>query len=271
MWIVGTLVLFAIAIAAVVAIGWTPRAEASRPLWEIPDLGQAYTGIVGTLAGFAVASAIFIASLDFARASPAYATVIGMLLTAFLILVLAALMYASTPQAWDADDVAHQALSHVLANMCGCLGLAISWLAFVPLLEVIELPALAETFTWLLLLVALGGAAWTALFAFRLTTASAPACLAIPLLGFGLPALYRLVVVRLWPELWPETDPALSFVFFALAVAGFMFTLQAILLLTHGEKSMQQRLRRDGHRIALAYSEASVLAVGLVWFSVALP
>jgi hypothetical protein len=271
MWIVGTLILFAIAIASVVAIGWAPRAEASPPLWDIPSLGQTYTGIVGTLGGFTVASAIFIASLDSARRSPAYATVIGMLLVAFLILVFAALLYASAPQAWDADDLAHQAMSHLLANMGGCLGLSTSWLALVPLLELVELPALAETFTWLLLTVALGGAAWTALFAFRLTTARAAACLAIPIIGFGLPALYRLVVVPLWPALWPATDPALQFVFFSLAVAGLMFALQSILLLTHGDKRVQQRLRRDGHWVILAYSEAAVLAVGLLWFAVALP
>lgn len=271
MWVVGTLVLFAVAIAAVVIIGWISRAVPSPPLWDIPSLGQTYTGIVGTLAGFTIASAIFIASLDSARASPAYATVVGMLLVSFLILVFAALMYASTPHAHVAGDANVQALSHVLSNMGGCLGLATSWLALVPLLEVIGLPALAETFTWVLLIVALGGGGWTAMYAFRLTTANAPACLAILILGFALPALYRLVLVRLWPALWPANDPALQFVFFALAVAGFMFALQANLLLTYGNSTVQQLLRRDGHRIALVYSAAAVLSVGMIWFAVAVP
>jgi hypothetical protein len=270
MWVVGILILFAVSVTAVVAIGWTPRPVPSPPLWDIPGVGQMYTGIVGTIAGFSVASAIFIAGLEANRSSPEFITVIGMLLVAFLILVFAALQYASAPNIDDRDDAA-QTLSHVLANMCGCLGLALSWLALVPLLEMIHLPSLAATFIWLLLFVALAGGGWTALFAYRLTTANAAACLAIPVLGFALPALYRLVAVRLMPELWPATDVALQFTYVAFSVSGLVFAAHSWLLLTHGDKSVQQLLWRDGHRLALACSAAAVLAAGLTWFAVALP
>jgi len=200
MWVVGTLIMFAVGVAAIVAIGWTPRAMLGPPLWDISSLGGTYTGIVGTIAGFSVASAIFIAGLDVARTSPLFATVMGMLLAAFLILVFSALIYASTPNAPNiADHAVAQPLSHVRANMCGCLGLTLSWFALVPLLHMLGLPSLAVTFTWLLLFVAVAASGWVALFAYHLTSATVRACLAIPILGFGLAALYRLVGARLWP------------------------------------------------------------------------
>jgi hypothetical protein len=271
MWIVGSLIVFAAGLAAIVAIGWTPRAKPSPPPWDMPSLGGIYTGIVGTIAGFSVASAIFIAGLDVARTSPLFATVMGMVLVAFLILVFSALIYASTPNGPDmADHAVAQSLSYVLANMCGCLGLTISWLALVPLLQMLELSSLARVFTWMLLFVTLAGGGWVALFAYHLTSASARSCLAIPLLGFGLAGFDRLFAARLWPALWPATDAALQFAFIAMGVTGMIFTCHLGLLATHGSEA-GRRLQRGAHRAALAYSEAYVLTVGLIWLAVAMP
>lgn len=272
MWFAGTLVLFAAGVTAMVSIGWKPRAVASLPLWDISRQGGTYTGIVGTLGGFSVTSAIFVAGLDAARTSPAFATVIGMLLVAFLILVFAALLLASTPNAGETgDDAAAQSLSHAVANMGGCLGLSISWLALVPLLDMIGLPALARVFTWMLLLVALAAGGWVAVFDYRLTLANIPACLAIPVVGLGLPAVYRLIAVQRWPALWPATDAALHVVFVALGVAGLFMAFQGALLVAHGQEAGRRRLRWDGHRWVLAASAVYALAVGLTWFAVAMP
>ena len=269
MWVVGVFVLFVVAVTAVLGIGWRPRAVPSPPLWSIPSLSGTYTSIVGTIGGFSVASAIFIASLDTTRSSPLFGTVIGMLLVAFLILVLSALMYASTPNLPHDADTVTQRFAHILANMSGCEGLAISWLALVPLLQMIGLPSLAIAFTWLMLYVSLAGSAWTAMFAYRLTTASAAACLAVPVLGISLAALYRLVAVRLVPALWPTTDAALHFTFVGFVVAALTLSLHATLLTMHGDSRVVRRLQAEGHRVALAYSEAAALAVSLTWFAVA--
>jgi hypothetical protein len=272
MWIVGTLIMFAVGVAAIVAIGRTPRAMPGPPPWDISSLGGTYTGIVGTIAGFSVASAIFIAGLDVSRTSPLFATVMGMLLVAFLILVFSALIYASTPNAPDiADHAVAQPLAHVLANMCGCLGLTLSWLALVPLLQMLALSSLAVIFTWQLLFVTLAGGGWVAVFAYQLTTASARACLAMPVLGFGLVAVYRLIAARLWPALWPATDAALQFAFIAMGVAGMIFAFHLGLLAAHGSEAARGRLQRSAHRVALAYSEAYVLVVGLSWLAIATP
>ena len=272
MWIVGTLILFVIGVVLVLVIGWKPRPRPAPPLWDIPGLSGTYSGIVGTLAGFTVASAIFIAGLDGVRASPVFATVIGMLLIAFLILVLIALLYASTPSTREpAADPLIQSLSHVLANMGGCLGLTISWLALVPLLELIGLPALAGTFTWLLLGVALAAGAWVAVFANRLTRASTAACLAIPVLGFALAGFYCLGAARLWPALWPATDAALHFALIAFGVIGLLYLLHLGLLIVHGDAAARPRLLGEAHRIVLACSEVYALVVALLWFAVAMP
>lgn len=121
-----------------------------------------------------------------------------MLLVAFLILVFLAPTYASTPSgsALEADSTV-SALSHLMANVCGCLGLAVSWLALVPLLRLLSLSGLAEAFTWRLLSGTIAGACWVALFTSRLTLASAHAWLAPLLIGIGLPSLYRFVAAAL--------------------------------------------------------------------------
>jgi hypothetical protein len=121
----------------------------------------------------------------------------------------------------------------------------------------------------LIMVLAAGG--WIALFTCRLTMASARACSAIPVLGIALPALYRLVAVRLWPALWPAREPALHFAFIALGAAGLMFALHMGLLATHGNTQVQERLRRDGHRMVLAASQVYVAVVAMIWFAVALP
>jgi hypothetical protein len=89
----------AIGIAAAAALGRNPRPTQGEPVWDISSLGGTYIGIGGTLGGFSATSAVFVAGLDGARDSPAFASVIGMLLIAFLILIFSALLYASGPNA----------------------------------------------------------------------------------------------------------------------------------------------------------------------------
>ncbi len=171
-----------------------------------------------------------------------------MLLIAFLILIFSALLYASAPNApGDTTNPVIPSLSHLLANMCGCLGLAMSWLALVPLLRLLSLPELAAAFTWLLFSVNITGASWVALFAYHLTLANIRACLALPVLGFALPALYRLVAARVWPALWPAGDAVLYYAFVALGVSGIIFAVHLSLLAIYGSTSTVRFLRRNGH------------------------
>jgi hypothetical protein len=272
MWIVGAIVLLVAGAAITVAIGWTPRAGQCERLWDIPELSGAYTGIVGILAGFSVTSAIFIAGLRLGQASAAFADTIGMLLISFLVLVGSAMMYSDTPAfpaAKDESVVVFQSLSHVLANSSYFLGLALGWLALRPLLFMIDLPALADAFRWLLLATVVAGSARLTVFVYRMTAATGAACAAIPLVGIALPAVYWLLAQRVWPGLWPPNGATLRFTFVAFAVASIGFLHQAAILLVHGSPLLAG-LRRQGHRFALAYLQLVAISVGLVWFAVAM-
>jgi hypothetical protein len=271
MWIVGVVLLLVIGAVTVALIGWAPRPRAGDAMWDIPGLGGVYTGIVGTLAGFSIASATFIAGLSSARGTPAFAAAVGMLLVSFLILMSSAIMYSDTPSFPASDDdfvVVFQSLSHVFANASYFLGLGLAWLALRPLLVMIDLVSLAGAFSWLLLATMVAGGARLAVFVYRLTAASGIACLAIPILGIGLPAVYRFLTVRVWSELWPAADAAIWFAFVAFGVASVGFLHQTGLLLVHGGPSQEQRIRRYGHRFALAYLQVVAITLGLVWFAV---
>jgi hypothetical protein len=271
MWVIGTIILGIVGAAATTALGWTPRVTPGPSLSDASKLGGTNATSVGTLAGFSLTSAIFIANLDVARTSPMFATVFGMMLVGFLILVAATWIVGSTPSGSHTEDAAAQSLALVLGNLCANLGVSITWLALAPLMAVIGLPALADVFIWALLIMVLTAGGWVALFTSRLTMASPRACSAIPVLGLALPALYRLVAVRVWPALWPAGDAALLFAFVALGAAGLLFALHLGLLATHGNKPVQERLCQDGHRMVLAASQAYVAVVGLIWFAVARP
>jgi hypothetical protein len=271
-WVVGTLILLVAGATLIALIGWAPRRRASPVIWDISGLGGIYTGIIGILAGFSVGSATFIAGLGSARGTPAFAAAVGMLLVSFLILIGSAMMYSDTPSfpASDDDfDTVFQSLSYLFANASYLLGLSLGWLALRPLLVMINLPSLADAFTWLLLTTSVAGSARIAVFVYRLTTADGIACIAIPILGIGLPAIYRLLAVRVWPGLWPAADAPIWFAFVAFFVASVGFIHQTGLFLVHGGARLEQRVRQNGHRFALAYLQMVAIAIGLVWFAVA--
>jgi hypothetical protein len=273
MWLVGVLLLMAGAAAVAARIGWTARPDPGPPPWDIPGLSGPNTGVVGTLAGFSVASAIFIANLSLARESPAFAAVIGMPLVSFLILVTAAMVYSSTPNTQlsgdDDPNAAAQRLSHLLGNTGYFLGLSVGWFALPPLLEALRLPGLAGAFVGLLLAVVVIGGARLGILAYRLTAAPAHGCVVVPALGTALPTLYRVVAAVAAPWLWPTTDAALKLSFVAFGVAAVGFVLQTLLLLVHGNDPLRKRVQLVGHRAALAYETVVVTTIALIWFAVA--
>jgi hypothetical protein len=270
MWLLGTLLFVALSATVVLGLGWQPRAVQSPPPWDISAVGAGYTGIVGTLAGFSIASAIFIAGLSGARASPVFSTLIGMLLIAFLILVFSALILASTPNIPADGDAVTQTLAHFLANFSGCLGLTVSWLALVPLLDLLGLPSLGDVFAWLLLFVSVTGSGWVAVFTYLLTRASVRACLAIPVLGLLFAAIYWVLATRFLSPLWPMPDSALRFSFVAFGLAGACLAIHSSLLATHGSKAVHRWLVDAAHRLALALSASYSLVVAHIWFAVAM-
>jgi hypothetical protein len=96
------------------------------------------------------------------------------------------------------------------------------------------------------------------------------ACLTIPLLGFGAAATYRLLVVRLVPSLWPEQDAALAITLVVASLGGLGFAAETAMLAFHGDARLRTRLPGLGQRVVLAYVQAVVTVVALLWFVVAM-
>src|SRR5262249_32299373 len=159
-------------------------------------ISQRYIYIVGSLSGFSVASATFLAGFIERTGSAALLTVIGMFLTAFLVFVGTAMIFATvpgTPARKDADATNPQRTIYFLGNCGYYIGFAIAWYALRPFLTGIRLNFLADIFTWLLLFAGIAGAARLGFFLYLLNGHRGRACLALPLMGFVAAALYRFV------------------------------------------------------------------------------
>ena len=214
MWLGGVVVLLAAAVAAVTRLGREFRTAPTVVPWDIPAVASTYTGIVGALAGFTVASTVFLANLSGARGTEAFVATMGMFLIAFVGFLVASQMFGTlpnraTPGTAGEDDALAQRLGFLLAIVGYYIALSIGWLGLRPLLLGLGLRSLADVFAWLLLAAVFAGAARLGVFLYRLTRVGGAACLAVPLVGFGAAAAYRLVAVRFVPSLWPARDAPL--------------------------------------------------------------
>ena len=84
MWLGGVLVLLAAVVTAASLVGRTLRNAACSPVWDIPAVASTYTGIVGALAGFSVASMVFLATRTSAARTESFGVTMGWFLAAFI-------------------------------------------------------------------------------------------------------------------------------------------------------------------------------------------
>ncbi len=267
-WLAGVTVLLAAVTAASAWLGRGRRPGVVTPPWDIAAVASTYTGIAGVLADFAVTSAVFLANLDASTGPGPFAATMGMFLIAFVGFLVASQMFGTLPTraAPGTEDEAltpFQGLGFVLAIAGYYVGLSLSLLGLRPLLLVLGLDVLAEVFIWLLLATVLGGAGRLGVFLYRLTRVASVACLAVPGLGFGAAAAYRLVAARVVPELWPATDAPLRLALAVAGLAGLGFAAETALLAFQGEPRLQRKLR-GAERAVLAYVQAVVTVVALL-------
>ena len=97
MWVVGLLIFMPLVSAGIVCAGWEKNRVAVAPLWEPRSLAMPYTTVMGPLAAFSVASAIFVAGVSVTRQTQAFYTVVGMLLIAYIVFTGTAMMFISSP------------------------------------------------------------------------------------------------------------------------------------------------------------------------------
>jgi hypothetical protein len=277
MWIVGTVLLLAVAILLILFIAhWSPPAE-NRPVWHVPQVAMMYTGIVGTLAGFVIASSFFLANLIDDTNSSELETVIGMLLIGFFVLIGTAQTYGTTPNHPDglagtnAEDifVVVQKTIFLVAHINYYMGIMLAWLSLRPLAITIGLPTVAAILTWVLFFVVLAGAGRLGMHLFSLTTMGRLPTLLIPIIGLVLTSLYRLVLVPSLPALWPKFHPSLSYAVcaFILTAAAFMASSQLVMRLASPEGKPSFLV---SERVLLVYIQIVVCSIFLVWYSVAI-
>jgi len=276
MWVLGMILLFVFGAALAARIGWrTPRGLPAA-LIDIPKLSTSLTGIVGTLSGFTIASAIFLANLDTFRGSPSFGAVMGLFLIAFQILIATAIMFAIVPSLssktkQDDNAVQTQRILYSLSSTGFFLGLSLSWLGLIPLLQGLELDFLASLFSWLLLLALLAGGANLAIFLHTDLGAKLAAALAIPPLAFLSAGIFRLLAATSAPFLWPPRDAPLMFGITGYVLAAIGFSLQTAIVASFGRPAAQAFLRASGHRLLIVFVQATITAVALTWLSVVFP
>lgn len=276
MWLPAMLLLFVLDAALVARIGWRKPPGLPEPLVDIPKLSTSLTGIVGSLSGFTIASAIFLANLDSVRESDSFGAVMGLFLIAFQILIATAIMFAIVPSLsgkvkLDDDAVHAQRVLYSLASTGFFLGLSLSWIGLIPLLHGLELELLASLFAGLLVLALLAGATNLTIFLHTDLGANLAVGLTIPPLAFASAGLLRLLAATAAPALWPASNGPLIFGVAGYVLAATGFSLQTAIVATFGRPAARSLLRTGGHRLLSVVEQLTVTAVALTWLSVVFP
>jgi hypothetical protein len=269
MWVIGVSWLLLGSAAISVLLALRSRPNPALPLWDVSRVAGSYTTIAGSLSGFTVASAVFIANAT--RGSFEFEGAVGMFILAFLVLIASTMLFATTPNL--AGDVTQQYLtdqhlSYMMANTTFYVGIAISWLGLRLLLLAIEFNDFAETLTWVLLSAVLLGSMRLSMHLYRHTTINALACFAVVPLAMAMALLYR-ALGDTFDALWPDRDQPLAFATVAFFVAGTAYAYQTLLLTLHGHARWEAMIARVGQRWTIAHAQASVTIIFLVWLAVA--
>lgn len=273
MWLIGMLALFVVSALAILLLGRGRRTPPARPPWDIALVAQRYIYIVGSLSGFSVASATFLAGFIERTGSPSLLTVIGMFLTAFLTFVGTAMIFAIVPANPAGEKpgkgaVEWQHTVYIFGNCGYYIGLALSWFALRPFLLAIKLDFLADIYTWVLLFAGFAGATRHGLHLYVLTAHKALACVSLPIVGFGAAALYRFVLVPHFPALWPQENAPLLLSVILFALMGLIFTADTLVLAFGPKHALSRWLIQPKSGALLVYVQVVNVAVGLLWTSI---
>jgi hypothetical protein len=276
MWLVGIIVLIAATMLATYALTLPRSAKTVVVPWDLGVTAQRFIFIVGTLSGFTVASAFFVAGFFERSRSDALDTVIGMLLLAFMNLVGTAMVFGTVPlppaaQKKNQNSIRWQATIYLIGDAGFYLGVGLAWFALPPFLLAIKMDLLALVFVWTTLFAVAGGALRLSEKLYVLTAHNASACAAIPFVGVGAAAFYRFVLVPAFPALWPSHHASLLIATTAFAIAAIGFLADTLLLAIGPHHRLAIKLSKPMALYAPLYCQAIVTNASLVWASVAAP
>jgi hypothetical protein len=271
MWLVGILGLFLLT-ASVTALLARREQQPPNIHWEVVGLGEAYAGIVSDLAAFSVTAAVFLADIQ-TEAKQSLADVMAMFIISFIILMGTTVTYTtfsgvSSPEEMIEDFQLGRRVMYIFSTLGFYLGLSTGWLGLHPLLMAINLQEVANVLIWILLAALFGGSsrlgAWLhTLLGVNLLTTSL-----LSFIAFAAAALYKLVLVPRYPELWPTTHTALSLTALVFAVGFPIFALDTLMIARHGNQKAYIALQWVGSKILPSYIACASTSVFLLWFAV---
>src|SRR5690242_6276407 len=106
MWPFGVLLTVLVAVGISYRLSLLPASPDMATMWDLARSAGTYTTTSGTLAGFSVTSAVFLANMRVDR--DAQEGVMAMFLFAFIAFIGAALQFSSTPNAPADDEGQHR-------------------------------------------------------------------------------------------------------------------------------------------------------------------
>jgi len=217
------------------------------------------------LAAVSLASAVFIGTVN--KRGPEFENSIGLFVLSFIVLISAAMQYASTSSGRPELDAKFRIYSYVLASFSFYLGIALSSLGLRLLVLDIDLANLAEVLKWVLLASIVLGSLRVCVQLYRHTRIVFAHCLLILFLGFGVAFVYR-GLGELWADLWPSHNASLWLSVVVFAVAGISYVSQTVLLAFHGA-GKNDALADMAPRWLVAYGQVVISVIVLVWIAVA--
>ena len=270
-WPLGVLVTVVVAMAVSYRLSLLKPSPQIASMWDLARSSGTYITISGSLAGFSVTSAVFLANLRVLRDAEEFEGVMAMFLFAFIAFIGAALQFTSTPNApaTDPDQLKVQRYSFVLANLAFYQGIAQSLLGLRLLLLGIGFVQLADIFIVVLLFVTVAEAFRIGRMNMHLTTQSPIACLAIPMVGVACGAAYYGVASIVGAGLWPQTDAPLKMAVVCFVSTATGYTLQNVLLTVSNESLRTRLLSGPAEKVLLLYSQAATTCIFMLWLAMA--
>jgi hypothetical protein len=270
MWPLGVLVTVLVAVAISYRLSLLKPSPQITAIWDLSRSVSTYTSISGTLAGFSVTSAVFLANMRVARDAQEFEGVLAMFLFAFIAFIGAALQFSSTPNAPinDPRQSQVQRYSYVFANLGFYQGLAQSLLGLRLLLLGIGFNDLADIFIGVLLFITIAESFRIARMNLHLTSHSPLACLAIPFIAVACASGYYGLSTRV-DGLWPETDAPLKMAVVVFVSTATGYTLQNTMLMISGRMASSDFLCAFAEKIVLLYSQAAATCIFLLWLAMA--
>lgn len=272
-WIVGIVVLFLAVSLPALAV---PRAMGAPPrpsLWDIPRIAQIYTTVVGSFAGFAAASTVFVARLGFDRPTQAFEEVMGLLALSFMMLATSAIQFGNMPNAPGLEDAAFlrvQRLSFLVSNVALTQGIITSWLSLVQLTAYIGLSGLAEALGVFMTLVVGIGLLRLTQYVDDHTGLPGRWCLALPPVAIAGAAAYYFGFGRAAPHFLPPVGQPFHYAFASAIVVGTGFAWQSLMFTARARDWLTDWLAWRFEQLAVAHVTFAASLLCLLAMSTAL-